>query len=61
MAEIREFKKDINKRIDDIDKRMDRIETRIRSSERHNKILTSALVSAFVTTVFWLLIHWKGQ
>ena len=55
--ETREFKKDINKRMDDLNKRMDRIETRM---DKRDKLLTSAFVSAFVTTICWILIHWRG-
>ena len=33
----------------------------IRHLERHNDILTSAVVSAIVTSICCLLIHWKGQ
>lgn len=33
----------------------------IRNPKRHNDMLTSAVVSAIVTSICCLLIHWKGQ
>lgn len=28
--------------------------------KRRNEIMESAILSAFVTTICWILIHWKG-
>lgn len=33
----------------------------IRNPKRHNDMLTSVVVSAIVTSICCLLIHWKGQ
>lgn len=65
--ETREFKNDINKRINKIEEKIEdstkeifSLKKDIRALERYNGLLTSALVSAFVTIISCVLLHWKG-
>ena len=61
--------RDINKRLDKLEDKIDRLSDKlaesqrdIRDLERRNGLLTSAVVSAFVTAVCWILVTLlKGQ